>query len=412
MKIQRTLPPTAAPVNFISILHGITGLFVGKHYIRKVEREIKEYFGVKHVFLVSSGKAGLTLILRALSSLHPDRNQVLIPAYTCFSVPSAIIKAGLKVAPCDIDPATLDFDYELLERSLNNKTLCVVATHLFGIPSDMDKIRNICKDRGIPVVEDAAQAMGGKYNGNLLGTIGDAGFFSLGRGKNITCGSGGIIITNSDRIALAISKQYLNLKYPGAIESVKDLLIVLIMAIFIYPSLYWFPTSLSFLKLGGTIFYNNFPIKRLSGMQAGLLRRWEKQLEESNRIRIENSKYFCLALTSTLTFHNGKSIPFLRFPVICSDKETRDQLSSLSKKEGLGIVKMYPTPVNEIQEIKDQFKDNKFPAARLVSDRLLTIPTHGLLNKRDKENICELFCRFFTLTLTLAVTSASTFTLN
>lgn len=385
MKIQRTLPPTAAPVNFISILHGITGLFIGKHYIKKVESEIKEYFSVKHVFLVSSGKAGLTLILRALNSLHPDRNQVLIPAYTCFSVPSAIIKAGLKVTLCDIDPATLDFDYELLGRSLNNKILCVVATHLFGIPSDMDKIRSICKDKDIPVVEDAAQAMGGTYNGKLIGTIGDAGFFSLGRGKNITCGSGGIIITNSDRIALAISKQYLNLKYPGAIESVKDLLIVLLMAIFIYPSLYWFPISLSFLKLGETIFYNNFPIKRLSGMQAGLLRRWEKQLEESNRIRIENSKYFCS--TSTLTFHIGKSIPFLRFPVICSDKETRDQLCSSSKKEGFGIVKMYPTPINEIQEIKGQFRRDNFPVAKLVADRLLTVPTHQLLSKKDRDKI-------------------------
>jgi len=113
MKIQRTIPPAAAPVDLMSILHGIAGFFMGKRYIKKVESEIKSYFGVNHVFLVSSGKAGLALILQALKSLHPERNEVLIPAYTCFSVPSAIIKAGLKVSLCDIDPSTLDFDYEL-----------------------------------------------------------------------------------------------------------------------------------------------------------------------------------------------------------------------------------------------------------------------------------------------------------
>ncbi|MFZ3137488.1 MAG: DegT/DnrJ/EryC1/StrS family aminotransferase [Thermodesulfovibrionales bacterium] len=387
MKIQRTIPPAAAPVDLMSILYGIAGLFIGKRYIKKIESEIKSYFGVNHVFLVSSGKAGLTLILQALKSLHPERNEVLIPAYTCFSVPSSIIKAGLKVSLCDIDPSTLDFNYELLEKSVSKKTLCIIPTHLFGIPSDVERILNICKDKAIPVVEDAAQAMGGKYNGELLGTIGDVGFFSLGRGKNITCGSGGIVITNNEMIADAIEKIYATIECPSLQEEMIELCKVITMACFIHPSLYWLPSGLRFLKLGETIFYKEFPIKKLSGIHAGFLRDWQRRLEESNKIRRENSEYFCSALASTLTFHNGACTPFLRLPFTTESKEIKERIYSFSKKEGLGINHMYPSPINEIEEIKNQFNGKTYPSAKSVSETLLTIPTHHLLSKKDKEII-------------------------
>ncbi len=387
MRIKRTIPPTAAPINLKDILHGLAGFFFGKRYIKRLEGELKEYFGVKHVFLVSSGKAALTLILLALKSLKPDKKEVLIPAYTCFSVPSAIVKAGLKVSLCDIDPSNFDFDYELLAEAIGEDTLCVVPNHLFGISADIDRINSICRERNAFVVEDAAQAMGCRYNDKLLGTIGDVGFFSLGRGKNITCGSGGIIVTNSDKIALAISKQCSNIQYPGKIESVKDFLKIMLMAIFIHPFLYWFPSGLSFLKLGETIFYKEFPIKRLSGIQAGLLNNWQRRLENLNQIRKENSKYFCSTLASTLTFYKGSSIPFLRLPFIAENREIKERIYSFSKKEGLGINHMYPTPINEIKEIQGRFNGKTYPSAKGVSETLLTIPTHQLLSKKDKEII-------------------------
>ena len=78
---------------------------------------------------------------------------------------------------------------------MTDETLCVLAIHLFGIPANLDRIKKLCRKKDIFIVEDAAQAMGGEYKGGMLGTIGDVGFYSLGRGKNITCGSGGIIVT-------------------------------------------------------------------------------------------------------------------------------------------------------------------------------------------------------------------------
>ncbi len=392
MKIYRTIPPTAAPIYLRDLIHGLIGIFSAKRYFQSLEEGIKANFGVKHVFFVSSGKAALFLILKALESLRPDKKHVLIPAYTCFSVPSAIVKAGLKVSLCDINSSTFDFDYKLLEKAINKDTLCIVPNHLFGIPADMDKIKSICKDKDIFVVEDAAQAMGGSYKGKKLGTLSDVGFFSLGRGKNITCGSGGIIVTNSDKIAGAIEKDYANLKEPGIIESLKEFLQVLFMAIFVRPALYWLPASLPFLKLGQTIFYKDFPIKKLSGMQAGLLHGWQERLEKSNQIRKENAKYFSTFITPSPLAGEGRGEEvYLRLPVLMNNREIRDKLFSLSNKKGLGVSAMYPSPINEIEEIRNQFNGNTYPSAKKIADGLLTIPTHQLLSKKDKEDICNLF---------------------
>lgn len=247
MKIQRTIPPAACPMSLVDLWHGMAGIFFGKRYQNSLEKEIKEYFGVRHVFFVSSGRAALYLILMALKSLSTKRN-VVIPAYTCFSVASAIVKAGLKISLCDINVDTFDFDHDLLTKTINQDTLCVIPNHLFGIPSDMDRITPLCKDRGIFVIEDAAQGMGGKYNRKMLGTIGDVGFFSLGRGKNITCGSGGILVTNSNKIAHAVERQYALLPYANIMETIIEFLQVVFMSIFIRPSLYWFPSSLAFFE--------------------------------------------------------------------------------------------------------------------------------------------------------------------
>lgn len=108
---------------------------------------------------------------------------MIVPAYTCFSVPSAIVRAGLDVVLCDVEPETLDFNFTELEGLINEDVLCVAPTHLFGRPADVDRVKRLCEGKGIVVVEDAAQAMGGQSGGRLLGTLGDVGFFSLGRGR-------------------------------------------------------------------------------------------------------------------------------------------------------------------------------------------------------------------------------------
>lgn len=388
MRVQRTIPPTAAPIKINDLLHGAAGIFFSEEYATRLERGIKEHFDVRHVFFVSSGKAALALILAALKSLS-DRRQVVIPAYTCFSVPSAIVKTGLEITLCDIDPVSFDFDYKLLPQVVTSKTLCIVPNHLFGIPSDMDRITNLCKDRGVLVVEDAAQAMGGRYKGRGIGTIGDVGFFSWGRGKNITCGSGGAIVTNSDTIANAIAGGYAELREPGIASVLKNFLQLLFMSAFIRPSLYWFPAGLPFLGLGETIFHKDFPIEKLSKRKAGLLRHWCNRLTQSNQTRTETAIYLSERLQIKTPWPTP--IPYLRLPVLMDSREARDRIYSLSRKRGLGISRMYPSPINDIEEIKATFKGKDFPAAEMIAEKLLTVPTHHLLSEKDKKSICELF---------------------
>lgn len=391
MKIQRTIPPAAAPLDWKDLGRGLIGFFNDRVSTERIEEEMKAYFGVKHLFLVSSGKAALTLILLALKSLSQKR-RVVIPAYTCFSVPSAIMKAGLDVALCDLDASTFDFDCKLLEAAVNEKTLCVIPSHLFGIPSDMDRVNRLCRERGVYVIEDAAQAMGGTYKGAKLGTLGDIGFFSLGRGKNITCGSGGIIVTNSDRIAEAIRRHYHGLEAPRMGETLGEFLQLVLMTLFIRPALYWFPAGLPFLRLGETLFHWDFPVKKLSGMKAALLRNWRKHLEQSNQKRVETAVYFREQL-QLKPARKESAVSYLRLPILMNRREERDRLYALSKKQGYGLSLMYPTPINEVEEIKGHFKESDFPVAKQVAETLFALPTHPYLSEKDKRDICKLLAK-------------------
>src|SRR5947209_10297976 len=119
MRIGRTLPPAATPIGVTEIVSGVCGIFRGRTELDRFQSELKEHFGVKHCFLVSSGKAAFTLILLALKELFPDRDEVVIPAFTCYSVPSSVVRAGLRIRLCDLRPDSLDFDFAQLSAMLS-----------------------------------------------------------------------------------------------------------------------------------------------------------------------------------------------------------------------------------------------------------------------------------------------------
>ncbi|HXW68612.1 MAG TPA: DegT/DnrJ/EryC1/StrS family aminotransferase, partial [Dissulfurispiraceae bacterium] len=164
---------------------------------------------------------------------------------------------------------------------------------------------------------------------------------------------------------------------------------VAVQNILIKPSLFWLPSGLPFLKLGETKFCKDFPIKGFSGMKAGLLRNWRKRLEESNRMRQKNGEHFIRLLG--LNFEGTRSVPFLRLPVITRNKEERDLMYAVSRENGTGFSKMYPAPVNEIEEIREQFHGKTFPVAGAVAGRILTVPTHEFLTEKDGDRILHVF---------------------
>jgi dTDP-4-amino-4,6-dideoxygalactose transaminase len=387
MKIRRAIPPSAAPISLKELMHGFLGI-VKKGTEANLEKEMKEYFGTAHVFLASSGKAALFLILSGLKCLTGKKN-VIIPAYTCFSVPSAVRMAGLEIVLCDIEPETLDFDFSRLKDLIDDDTLCVISTHLFGVPADISKVREMCDKGKIFVVEDAAQAMGAIHEGKKLGTLGDVGFFSLGRGKNITCGSGGIIVTSSEEIAASIRTKFLELETVPMGEYLKNILGIIFLMMFIRPNLFWLPKQLPFLKLGETRFYRSFPVRKFTGFQAGLLHDWGAKLETLNRKRsIHADDYIeSLGLSGELPIY-ASGYPYNRFPVYVEGRHGKDALCESG--HWIGITPMYPSPVHRIRELKGQFDHFKFEGAETISNTLVTLPTHALLNESDTASIHEL----------------------
>jgi dTDP-4-amino-4,6-dideoxygalactose transaminase len=371
----------------MDLLHGFRGIVTRKSP-EGLEREIKEYFGMEHVFIVSSGKAALFLILSGLERLT-GKKKVIIPAYTCFSVPSSVRMAGLEIVLCDIRPETLDFDYDQLVQLVDDDILCILSTHLFGIPSDVAKVRSLIGEKIIYIVEDAAQAMGGSDDGHKLGTVGDVGFFSLGRGKNITCGSGGVIITSSEEIADSIRKDYSNLEKVPTIEYLKLIVGNIFLAFFIRPAWYWFPKNLPFLKIGETGFYWAFPVKKMTGFQAGLLHRWRLKLEMFNRNRSNIGEYYIevFQLSGRMPIYDN-GIPYNRFPMYVENKKIKDGLCNIGNV--YGISPMYPSPIHEINEIRENFKNMNFGYSEIIAETLVTLPTHSLLNRKDLENIREI----------------------
>ena len=384
MRIRRTVPPAAAPVRLTDLGFALAGVLAPERAISARLREIRTYFGVRDAFFASSGTAALTVALQALGGLS-RRSEVVLPAYTCPSVPAAVLKAGLRPVLVDVDPRTFDFDYTALARALTDETLAVIAHHPFGVASNVDRIRALCRRRGAFVVEDAAQAMGVTSGRRHVGTMGDVGIFSLGRGKSITCGSGGVIVTNSEVIGRALGEASARLRKPTLVDQLKQLAVLTFMAIFLHPRLFWFPAGLKCLKLGQTIFPTNICLKRLSGLQAGFLRTWRQRLVVANRARVETVAFY----QSHLGQADVVTPPYSRMPIVVSGRAERDRLFQLATERGLGLGVGYPTPVHEFNELRALFDGQVFPGATRLASSLVTLPTHHHVSPRDRDALVE-----------------------
>jgi dTDP-4-amino-4,6-dideoxygalactose transaminase len=358
---------------------------VRRNAVNDLMRDMERHFNVRRAVGVSSGKASLTVILQALHRLS-GRTKVIVPAYTCYSVPSAIVKAGMQVVPSDLAEYGFDYDYDALRGKLGADVLCVLSVHLFGIPSDTQRLKRLCHGTGIFVVEDAAQAMGASIDGAPVGTIGDVGFFSLGRGKNITCGSGGIALTNDAEIARALDAIVATLPDAGIAVSATSVVTLLALTILLSPIVYWLPAGLPFLRLGETIFHDDFPLHRLARFQALLLRDWWRELAALDDIRRANGAYYRAQIAGTSTGSDG--VAHLRYPVVLADPAMKDSL--LNERDGgaVGVSAMYPASVGAIPQLQGRLGEYHFPRAERMARTLVTLPTHPLVTIADRERIC------------------------
>ena len=393
MKAQRTLPPTAAPIEGRDLLQGLVGLVRPSAALDTLNADFRRHFGVKHVWFVSSGKTALTIILRALHSLS-GRRTVVTPGYTCFSVPSAVVRAGLSVRLCDVDPHTFNPDFCQLAEIAGEDALCVLATHLLGIGVDVPRVVELCRPRGVFVVEDVAQAFGGSFEERPCGAIGDVGFLSFGRGKNITCGSGGAILTNDDRIGEALAREYTGLPDMSIADMLRNWLEVALTQVLIDPSRYWIPAGLPFLGLGETKFYADFPMARMDAVRAGLLGRWKERLSRSTTSRVAHSAQMRRLLGDapghTIQPSEGGRSVYLRFPLLMRSRQDKDALCRISREQGLGVSAMYPTAISQVAELSELLSAEPVPHSVTIAERLVTLPTHELVSDEDLKRICSI----------------------
>jgi perosamine synthetase len=383
----RRLPPAASPVSLADLGSALSGTLRPAATREAVESDLASSLGADFVALVSSGRAALVLILNALRALAPQRTGVVIPAYSCFSVPAAVVKANLRVKLCDMDPETLDFDYRhLAALAAEPDTLCVISTHLFGVGADVRRARAIAAPHGVFVVDDAAQAFGTMTPDGPAGMLGDVGLFSFGRGKSVTAVHGGAVVCSSPQIAAQVRAQLDELEEPGNAESLATLLQAIVLLVLVRPSWYWLPASLPFLRLGETIFSTAFPIARMPGAGAGLLRRWRARAAAANATR---SKWAAF-IADRVPGLTRRRVPCIRLPIICKSAEERDRLMVAGNLAGLGFSVMYPRSLNDVPELSAQLVPEAFPNAERLAQCLLTVPIHPFLSDRDSRQIVNL----------------------
>lgn len=393
MRIGRIIPPAASPLSINDIVGGLRGLLSPEKTNKQLHESFSEHFHTKHCFFVSSGKAAISLSLMALSHIYPSRTKVIIPAFNCFSVPSAIIHAGFSVLPCDIDINTLQLNLHELVRILetHKDILAIIPAHLFGLPAPMEKIKRLVKKYDIPIIEDAAQAMGSFLNMSFADSFSDIIIFSLSRGKSFTAGEGGIVVTSSDDLGIILNQYLKSIPEYTMFNIIKMILTSMGLYFFIKPELYWFPELMPFLKLGQTIYNPVFPVLKFNSFQAGITNNWRQKVKIFNMERIQRLQLYTKYLSDIkgiflVTGQYPPSVPCIRFPVIVSDSLLADKILSIGSRLGLGISKTYPHSIDVIPALNLNDTQN-CKNALYISKHLLTLPCHPLVNFSDVLNI-------------------------
>jgi dTDP-4-amino-4,6-dideoxygalactose transaminase len=177
-----------------------SGIYIMGPELEAMEREFAAFLGADHALGVSSGTDALILALMALGVGPGD--EVICPTYTFFASAGSIARLGARPVFIDVDPVSYNCTAEAVAAAITRRTRAIMPVHLFGQCADMTGIQALAEKRGIPVVEDAAQAIGARHGRSQAGTIGAFGCFSFFPSKNLGClGDGGLLTTNDAGLA-------------------------------------------------------------------------------------------------------------------------------------------------------------------------------------------------------------------
>ena len=391
--INRVQLPSPKYMPPVGMRHGLTSILSALLSCRNSEEKSieAELFNGQNIVAFDNGKAALLAALQALAKIQGERVNVIVPAYTCFSMAAVIERAGLRMVLCDILPETLDFDYEMLAGLIDENTLCIVPTHLFGKSADVGKVKKIANLCGAFVIEDSAQALP-----DVVGQHGepDVVIYSFGRGKPYSTGGGGLLTSYRKDIIEAVGEQAALRVGNSFSTQISAALKLFLNDLLISPYIYWLPASLPFLKIGKTIYPDYIEIDGMINFKKTLIDSLTCKYSDLSEGRHIKMQYYHQTFKSSgipeKIVHLGEGYyKPIRYPFYLQ-KNVNDLSDDMtSKMARLGIVKMYPCGLHRLKQVQPFWVNKKmeFPGADWIAGHLLSLPVHPLVTERHQTNV-------------------------
>lgn len=379
------------------------GKYIHGDNIEKTEKELRRYLNAKYSFSFNSGRSALMTILKALN-LSPGK-EILIQAFTCNATVNPILWNNLEPVFVDCNN-NFNLDINDLKKKISSKTRAVIVQHTFGIPAEIEKIKKICEQNNIILIEDCAHSLGASYKGKKVGTFGDLSFFSFSRDKVISSVYGGMIITNNSEIKQKIEKIYKKIDFPSSFWVFQQL---------IHPLLfeYLFLPLYNFLKIGKVMLIlaqqlkivskavhytekqgkkpSYFPAKLPNGL-ATLALNQIKKIDKFNKHRRELAKIYQKEFSGTEfkfpVLEKEKDPIYLRFPLTHSSAH---EIIVKSWSNNLLIGDWYRSPVApyDTNLKKVHYQKGSCPKAEELTLSTFNLPTHINISKEQARKITQ-----------------------
>lgn len=392
---MRHLAPAGTRITLGDLVRWAGAVLSSGRRKRELATHIERNYLARSSFAVSSGRAALCLILSALKVHKQNRTEVVLPSYTCYSLPACVIRCGLKVRIADVDPHTLRLSHDSLLRADMSNVLAIIPTSLYGIPEELPVLENIAQSSNTHLIDDAAQAMGARVSARAVGTFGDAGLFSFDKGKTLTSIQGGVAMAGSRELAETMDSLWLQFPRPTIGQAVTLLGQSFAYATMIHPFIYAIPASLPQLKLGQTVYDEDFPVTRYARLQEAMAASLFARIDEIIGHRRAIASLYLEALddvpgVSAICPPSDSWSTYVRFPVMFDDPKNRDRILGELIKQGLGATGSYPASIADIPKIAGHVAgEPDCEGGKTVARGIMTLPTHEFVTEKDVGRIVD-----------------------
>jgi dTDP-4-amino-4,6-dideoxygalactose transaminase len=371
-KNRGALPPAGAPIGW----RELRAVLRSRDPEALVASGLAAALGTEQIRLYASGREALRCVL-LLAAARAGRGEVVVPAYTCFSVPSAAVAAGLRVRLVDvtergqIDPDA--FAHLPLERAA-----AVVVCNLFGVPEPVSRIREIAEAAGVLVVDDAAQALGSVSEEGPVGARGHFGLLSFGRGKPLFALGGGAAVWLGPQPGPADPGR------PGPAR-VKALIRAAAYDLALHAVVFRGLAAIPALRIGETSFDPGFRRGPIDGASLALTAALLPRVEAEGRARAARALRLAQSVSSESRFEPLLAEPasvgvYPRLALRAPSGQAREAACRKLETLGMGASRMYPSGLEAVEALRPALVDPQpCRGARDLAARILTLPTHGRL---------------------------------